>query len=69
MRKFTKVTVAAAIILSASGCRTLTPEEAAYQREFIFRTVQMQGQWQMNNQNAQAIRSIGCSLRDNCYYP
>jgi hypothetical protein len=69
MNRLINISVAAAIILSASACRTLTPEEAAYQREFILRAVQMQGEWQMNNQNAQAIRAIGCGLRDYCYYP
>jgi hypothetical protein len=70
MNKLTITTAALAvtIILSASGCRTLTPEEAAYQREYNLRVFQMFQQGQMNLNTSGAIRHLGCNVRDYCYY-
>ena len=60
--------LAATLILSASGCRTLTPEEAAYQREYNLRVFQTFQQGQMNLRTNEAIRNIGCDPSVFCYY-
>ena len=66
MNRFTKAAavLSAALILSIAGCAPLTPE----QREYNLRVFDMINQRQMNQENAGAIRSLGCIGRRYCYY-